>query len=108
MAIRSIPKLGAHAKTPFGLRCNVDMVPAGAVVRLKCKARVRLMRRRVESRWQKGIVLSIVVGTFVMLAAWAGYRGKWKPWGNPIPFTEALPAFLMTAMIIFVSYVFRS
>ncbi len=75
-------------------------------MRLKCKARIRLMQRRVESRWQKGIVISIAVGTFLTLAAWAGYRGKLKPWGDPIPFTEALLAFPMGAIIMFLFYVF--
>ena len=36
-------------------------------------------------------MLAAVVGSAIMfLMTWAGSRGRFKPWGDPIPFTEAL------------------
>lgn len=32
---------------------------------------------------------------------WAGWRGKFQPWGDPIPFTEALAKVPATAVLGF-------
>lgn len=51
-------------------------------------------------------VLASVLG---LLMTWAGYRGKFQPWGDPIPFTEALvnvPTIsVVTFVVVFIGFV---
>lgn len=37
-----------------------------------------------------GILFAVVASPIVLVMAWAGYRGRLQPWGDPIPFLDAL------------------
>jgi hypothetical protein len=93
----------------MGIACVLLVLASAADVLsghpLNWKARVRLMRKRWYVRWRRGIVYALMSGTLFMLMKWAGLRGKVDPWGNPIPFVEALPAFPLAAVFGFVTYV---
>jgi hypothetical protein len=63
------------------------------------------MRARVRSRWRRGLVYATMLGIFLLLLVWAGYRDKAHGWGDPIEFSEALPVFPKGAGIAFLVYV---
>lgn len=71
-----------------------------------CQARLRLMTHRWHIRWHRGIAYGVFFGIAIFVAVWAGFRGTFNPWGDPVSFTDALPAFLSVAITVFVSYVF--
>jgi hypothetical protein len=37
-----------------------------------------------------GILAAVIFSILGLLMTWAGWRGKFQPWGDPIPFTDAL------------------
>ena len=70
---------------------------------LQPRARFRLLRRRVRARFQTALGLAIIIGAFVTVCRWGGYKGLFR-WENPIPLTDALPEFPMVAGFIFIGY----
>ena len=44
---------------------------------------------------------AIVFSALGLLMTWAGWRGKFQPWGDPIPFTEALAKVPAIAVVAF-------
>jgi hypothetical protein len=59
-----------------------------------------------------GILSAIVVSPLGLVMAWAGFRGRFHPWGDPIPFVEALAkvpalAAMAFAVTVIVFLVFR-
>ena len=50
----------------------------------------RFYQERIAAPLPYAIVGAIVGSGVLFLMTWAGSRGRYKPWGDPIPFTEAL------------------
>ena len=48
-----------------------------------------------------GLLSAVVFSVVGLLMTWAGYRGKFQPWGDPIPFTEALAKVPTMAVVTF-------
>jgi hypothetical protein len=69
----------------------------------------RFYDERIAAPLPFAILAAIVGSGMMLLMTWAGWRGKVKPWGDPIPFAEALsqlPA--MFAVVFVVALVFLS
>jgi hypothetical protein len=81
---------------------STDMV---CIVMTATRARFRLMRGRVRSRWRRGLLYAPMMGTLLLLLTWAGYHSPARGWGDPIEFSEALPAFPIGTGTAFLFYV---
>jgi hypothetical protein len=68
----------------------------------------RFYEERIAAPLPYVIVVAIAGSVIMLVMTWAGWRGKFKPWGDPIPFTEAvsqLPAmFALTFVVCFVFF----
>ena len=47
------------------------------------------------------LLSAVLASVLRLLMTWAGYRGKFQPWGDPIPFTEALAQVPTMAVLAF-------
>ena len=50
----------------------------------------RFYREHLAFPFDYGILAATLTAVMGLLMAWAGYRGKFQPWGDPIPFVDAL------------------
>jgi hypothetical protein len=98
----------------------IPRLPNKAPVSIICARRIREVNRE---RWRAfyaeylaipvayGLLAAGVFSVMGFLMTWGGWRGKFKPWGDPIPFTDALArvpemgalAFVVTFIVLTVS-----
>ena len=72
--------------------------------------RLNLLRSRIRRFYAEhlavpvayGLLAAVIASLLVLVLTWAGWRGKYQPWGDPIPFTEALANMPLAASIGFV------
>ena len=71
----------------------------------------RFYDERIAATLPVAVVTAIVGSGMMLLYTWAGGRGRFKPWGDPIPFTEALSqlptmfAFTFVVALVFLAIV---
>jgi len=64
------------------------MLAKAVAVKHTRHARLRLMRRRFRRRLQRAIGIAAFLGVMLFLLDWAGYSGKFRPWGDPRSLSE--------------------
>jgi ABC-type transport system involved in cytochrome c biogenesis permease subunit len=65
------------------------------------KPRLWLQHRRINHRYRRARIISLVGGTLLTLMAWAGYSGRFRPWGDPKPLAEVWWILPVSAAFIF-------
>ena len=59
-------------------------------------------KKQIEALWI--LIGATVIGTTVgFLTSWAGMRGRPRPWGDPIPFADAVALLPKLALLSFLA-----
>jgi hypothetical protein len=61
----------------------------------------RFYREQLAFPLGYGILTAVVISILGLLMTWAGWRGRFQPWGDPIPFSEALAKVPAMAVLVF-------